>query len=87
MENPNVPTLETPNERELKNTINMQKQVIEQKEGDLQRLGGQARDIQVILSWFRDQYSYDTREAAVIDLLRARMGEMVDTVDYSDIPF
>lgn len=87
MDNPNMPTLETPLESDLKNTINMQKTVIAQKEQDIERMKleiGRARDV---MRWFRDNYPYDTREAAVIELLLNIVEGAIEIADYSDIPF
>lgn len=69
------------------NGLAMKQSMIEEQKATLTRFKEHARQTELIVRWFRDNYAYDTREAAVIDLLLSRFIDLLDIDDYSDIPF
>lgn len=77
-------------EAELRNANNglaMKQQTIEELKLTLMRFKDSARITETIVRWFRDNYAYDTREAAMTDLLLSRLIDLLDIDNYSDIPF
>lgn len=73
--------------RDLKNTVNFQKMKVADLRAALDSMAHDLRQMQRLLRWFRDNYSYDTREAAVLDLLLSNLSDALDRETLSDIPF